>query len=287
MSVNAAVSNKRYALWQKAASWCGWETAISGSGDKAAGRYALMTDYTIYRMNRKEVAVSVLVGAAVLFTASYLVYHSAIVSAIASLAGVTAPRMRRGALLRRRRERLKLQFKELLFSLTSSLAAGRSAENAFRAALEDLSLLYPEPQTDMLRELRIIGHLLDRSVPLEEAIRDFAGRAGIDEITMFADTLTACKRSGGDLLEVMRRTSALIGEKMNVDGEIQVLLAQKRFESRIMMAVPFVFLGFLGLAAPEYISPLYEGFGYVLLTAAMLLLGGCYWLIVRIMSIEM
>lgn len=285
MSVNA--SDKRNAFWHKAASWCGWETAIIGSDDTASGRYAFMTDYKIYRMNRKEVAASVLAGAAVLFTASYLVYHSTIVSAIASLAGVAAPRMRRGTLLRRRRERLKLQFKELLFSLTSSLAAGRSAENAFRAALEDLSLLYPEPQTDMLRELRIIGHLLDRSVPLEEAILDFAQRAGIDEITMFADTLTACKRSGGDLLEVMRRTSTLIGEKMNVDGEIQVLLAQKRFEARIMMAVPFVFLGFLGLAAPEYMSPLYEGFGYVLLTSAMLLLGGCYWLIVRIMSIEM
>ncbi|WP_214628517.1 type II secretion system F family protein [Paenibacillus agaridevorans] len=246
-----------------------------------------MTDYTEYEMNRREVVTSVLGGSAMLFVALYLFYHSVLLSLIGALAGAAAPRWRRGFLLRRRRERLKMQFKELLFSLTSSLAAGRSAENAFRAAWEDLSLLYTEPNADILRELRVIGHLLDQSIPLDEAVRDFARRAGIDEITMFGDTLNACKRSGGDLLEVMRRTSSMIGEKMSVDGEIAVLLAQKRFEARIMMAVPFVFLGFLGWAAPDYMAPLYSGFGYVLLTIALLLLGGCFWLIHRIMSIEM
>jgi tight adherence protein B len=104
---------------------------------------------------------------------------------------------------------------------------------------------------------------------------------------MFADTLTACKRSGGDLLEVMKRTSSVIGEKMSVDAEIAVMIAQKRFEARVMMAVPFVFLGFLGFAAPDYMSPLYSGFGYVMLSAALLLLACCFWIINKIMSIEM
>ncbi len=270
--------------------WCGWEGVLSGSGGASTNGQCPFNgpaDYTVYRMNGKEIAVSAMTGTAALFAAIYVVYHSVLLSMIVSIAGAAAPRLRRETLRRRRRERLKLQFKELLFSLSSSLAAGRSAENAFRAATEDLSLLYPEEGEDMLRELRVMGYLLDQSVPLEEAVRDFAKRADIDEITMFADTLTACKRSGGDLLEVMKRTSSVIGEKMSVDGEIAVMIAQKRFEARVMMAVPFVFLSFLGIAAPDYMSPLYNGFGYVMLSAALLLLACCFWFINKIMSIEM
>lgn len=278
------------AILRNALEWCGWEGILSiAGGGIALGKAqseAAAADYTVYRMNAGEIAGSTAMGAAVLFAAFYAVYHSVFLSLIVSIAGAAAPRLRRVTLLRQRRERLKLQFKELLFSLSSSLAAGRSAENAFRAATEDLTLLYPEESADMLRELRVMGYLLDQAVPLEEAVRDFARRADIDEITMFADTLTACKRSGGDLLEVMRRTSSVIGEKMSVDGEIAVLLAQKRFESRVMMAVPFVFLGFLGFAAPDYMSPIYNGFGYILLTAAFFLLACCFWIINKIMSIQ-
>ncbi|MHA6485433.1 type II secretion system F family protein [Paenibacillus sp. strain BS8-2] len=276
--------------WLIVLEWCGWEGVLSVNESYSAGesnRMKTLPDYNTYRMNGRELITAVVIGAAVLFAGSYVIYQSFLLSSIVSAAGVAAPKIRRGALLQQRRERLKHQFKDLLFSLSSSLAAGRSAENAFRAATEDLSLLYPEDNADMLRELRVIGYLLDQAMPLEEAVRDFSRRANLDEITMFADTLTTCKRSGGDLLEIMRRTSSVISEKMSVDGEIAVLIAQKRFEARIMMAVPFVFLGFLGLAAPDYMSPLYNGFGYVMLTAALLLLVGCFWFIHKIMSIEM
>lgn len=187
----------------------------------------------------------------------------------------------------RRKERLKLQFKEALYSLTSSLAAGRSLENAFRSTLDDLKLLYPDPRTDILREFQVISYRLDNAEPLEQALRHLAERTQIDEMIQFAEALAACKRAGGDLLEVTKRTSAIIGEKLGTEQEIMVMVAQKRFEARIMMAVPFVFLGFLHAAAPQYLEPLYSGFGYVLLTAALMLLVLCFWLMNKIMSIRL
>jgi tight adherence protein B len=206
---------------------------------------------------------------------------------MAAVIGMLAPRYRRQALLLRRKERLKLQFKEALFSLTSSLAAGRSLENAFLSALDDLKLLYPDPRTELLMEFQIVSFRLDNAEPLEYALRNFADRAQIDEITQFVDALAVSKRSGGDLLEVMKRTSIIIGEKLGIEQEISVMIAQKRFESRIMMTVPFVFLAFLGFAAPDYMAPLYGGAGYVLLTIALLLLLLCFWFMAKMMSIRM
>ena len=267
--------------WRKAVNWSGWEGVLAPPSYRGG-----LARYTEYTLSRRELAFSAAAGCGAVYAAIYLLYHSVILSTMAALLGLLAPRWRRQALLERRRNRLKLQFKEALFSLTSSLAAGRSLENAFRGVLEDMRLLYSDSGADMLKEFQIICHRLDNFDPLELALRDLDDRSRIDEITQFVDALTTCKRSGGDLLEVMKRTSSIIGDKLTVEGEIKVLLAQKRLESRIMMAVPFTFLGFLGYAAPDYMAPLYSGLGYALLTLLFILLMGCFWLMDRIMRIE-
>lgn len=259
----------------------GWEA------DSRHRQERVLLDYGQYQMSRRQFILTAIIGAAAIWAAVYLFYHSMALSFVASLTGLLAPRLRRGTLIHRRKERLKLQFKEALFSLTSSLAAGRSLENAFLSSLDDLKLLYPDPRTELLLEFQMISYRLDNGEPLESALYDFAGRAHIDEIDQFADAIAICKRSGGDLVEVVKRTSVLIGEKLEVEQEIAVMVAQKRFEAKIMMAVPFVFLAFLGFAAPDYMSPLYDGFGYVLLTAALALLMFCFWLMNRIMRISM
>lgn len=269
---------------QRGLEWCGWESDAAIASIRA-GRE--LTNYGQYRLSRQQFIAAAAVASLVIFAAFYLFYHSIIVSSMAAILGTLAPRYRRRTLLLRRKERLKLQFKEALFSLTSSLAAGRSLENAFLSTLDDLKLLYPDPRTELLLEFQIVRFRLDNAEPLEYALRNFANRAEIDEITQFVDALAACKRSGGDLLEVMKRTSIIIGEKLGIEQEISVMIAQKRFESRIMMGVPFVFLAFLGIAAPDYMAPLYGGAGYVLLTIALLLLLLCFWFMSKMMGIRM
>lgn len=264
--------------------WCGWESEDAMANIRA-GR--LLTNYGQYHLSRKQFIVAAIVAALLIYGAVYLFYHSVSLSLAAAVLGIAAPRHRRKSLLAQRKERLKLQFKEALYSLTSSLAAGRSLENAFLSTLDDLKLLYPNPRTELLLEFQIVRFRLDNAEPLEYALHNFADRADIEEITQFVDALAACKRSGGDLLAVMKRTSVIIGEKLEIGQEIAVMVAQKKFEGRIMMAVPFVFLTFLSLAAPDYMAPLYGGIGYLLLTAALALLLLCFWLMAKMMSIRM
>ncbi|WP_241675019.1 type II secretion system F family protein [Paenibacillus luteus] len=269
---------------RRALEWCGWESSET-IGRMKTGRQLI--DYDRYQLTRKQFFAAALTAGLLLYGAVYLFYHSSLLSLIASCAGIAAPRFRRRVLVQQRKERLKLQFKEVLFSLTSSLAAGRSLENAFLSTLDDLRLLYPDPRTELLLEFQIVRFRLENAEPLEYALRHFADRAGVDEISQFVDALATCKRSGGDLLEVMKRTSVIIGEKLEIEQEIAVMIAQKKFEGRIMMAVPFVFLAFLSLAAPDYMAPLYGGRGYLLLTGALLLLIFCFWLMAKLMTIRM
>ncbi|MEH7087354.1 pilus assembly protein TadB, partial [Neobacillus drentensis] len=110
--------------------------------------------------------------------------------------------------------------------------------------------------------------------------------AGIEDITNFADVFTVCKRTGGDLVEVVRRTSTMIGEKMDIQQEISVMVAQKKFESKVIMLAPVGFLAFLNMSAPDFMTPMYSGVGIIVSTFALFGLIACSVWILRIMDIR-
>ncbi len=246
-----------------------------------------MTDYRIYRLNKFEKLWAIGLGCTFCFVGIWLMYrHSLIALALAPI-GLLYPRQYAKALCRRRREKLRLQFKEALQALSSLLSAGRSVENAFMSLENDLVLLIGDAQSDFMTELRVITNRLSNGEPLEAGLQDFARRSDLEEVRNFADVITICKRAGGDLVEVVRRTSQLIGEKLEVELEVSVLVSQKKFESRIMMAMPFAFVGILGFMAADYMQPLHEGMGIIVLTVCLFLLLGCSWWMFRIMDIKL
>lgn len=218
----------------------------------------------------------------------YSLYQSLIVALIGALPILYfAPKLQRRKKIMQEISRLKLQFKDLLSSINSSLAAGRALENCFRIAVQDLLLIYPSSQFSIIRELEIICSKLDNGEPLENSLIDFAQRSHVEEIKQFAKSIQTCKRSGGDLLSVMRKTTALLSEQIEINNEISIIVAQKKLESKIMIVAPFAFMLFMNQVASTYMENLYSGFGYLLISVIMLFLGLCFYIIHKITDIKL
>ncbi|MBB6674779.1 type II secretion system F family protein [Cohnella nanjingensis] len=246
-----------------------------------------MTDYRVYPLDRRQRVAAVLAGCLCCYAIVWLMYRQPVIALIGAPCGFFYPRMLQERLRRKRQARLRLHFKDALHALSSLLTAGRSVENAFGALEDDLSLLIGDPNADLLREIRVIVNRLRNGEPLERPLSDLAERSGLEEMNHFAEVFRICKRAGGDLVEVVRRTSGLIGEKMEVEQEVAVLIAQKRFESRLMMGMPFGFVGLLGFFAGEYMAPLRQGGGILVLTVCLFLLAGCCLWMLKIMDIRL
>jgi len=245
-----------------------------------------LTDYRVYVLSVRQKWSCLLLGGIGLFGIGFVFFHSATISLLLSGGTFFLPKHLSKYLLRRRREKLGLHFKQALYSLSSSLAAGRSVENGFREAITDLKLLYPDGSNDLIAELAIICTRQEYGQPIEEALQDFSRRAGIEDISNFADVFTTSKRTGGDLVEIVRRTSAMISEKLEISQEIAVMIAQKRFEAKAMLAAPVLFLMFMDLTSPDYMRPLHSGIGLLISAVALLIFGVCSWLIFKIMDIR-
>lgn len=243
--------------------------------------------YDQYELSRNEVITCIMIWCALIGFVTFSFYQSLILSILLMPCSIYMLKFERVRLITKRKVRMKLQFKDLLLSLLSSLAAGRSLENCFQVAQEDMSLLYPNVQDELMLELSIINHKLSNGEILEKCLIDLAERVNIPEFSQFVESLQTCKRSGGDLLTVMRRTANMLSDQIEIDNEISVIIAQKKMEARMMMAAPFIFLQFLNATAQDYMQSLYSGLGYALLTVVLCLLILCFWFMNKLTQIKL
>lgn len=185
-----------------------------------------------------------------------------------------------------RRQRLRNEFKEAVLSVAANLRAGYAVENAFRETLQEMGMLYGR-ETVIYREIyRIVQGLANR-ISIETLMGEFARRAKISEIQEFADIFAIAKRSGGNLTEIIYETAGTIGEKIEVEKEIQVLTAAKRLEQNVMSFIPFAIILYVSTASAGYFDVLYTtAAGRTVMTVCLGIYGTAYLLGVKITEIQ-
>ncbi|CAN7689697.1 type II secretion system F family protein [Paenibacillus sp. LjRoot56] len=243
-------------------------------------------DYNDYHLSSKERIAAILMLGLPSFMVGYIFYQNVILAAALGSTGFLFPRFRRQQLIQKRKNMLYVQFKQALSCLSSSMTVGKSIESAFREAWEDLKLLYPDPACLIVVEFGLICRKVENGEPIEAALKHFADRSHLEDILSFSDVFLTCKRTGGNLIEVMKRTATVIAEKLDITQEISVMVAQKRFESRVLVVAPVLIVAVLAFSSPDYMVPLYRGSGILIMTVCLSLLGACYVLTQKIMNIK-
>ena len=248
---------------------------------------SILPNYNAYKMSINEKITWSLLAMAFLFGIGFIFYRSVIISLIFSLVGLFYPKLKKKDIIHERKNKLLLQFKEALYALSSSLGAGKSVPIAFKDTYSDLKLLFDDNKDKfILNELQYIIRRIDRNETIEEALEDFARRSSLEDIETFADIFTSCTRTGGNLKEIIKNSSEMIGDKIEIKQEIEILVSGKKFEGKILSFVPIGLVLFLQLTAPEFMDPIFTGVGRVVSTIALILIGiGNMWSN-KIMKIE-
>ena len=152
---------------------------------------------------------------------------------------------------------LSEQFRDMLGSVNNALRAGDSPENAFREGYREMVYEFGE-SSPICRELVRVVNGLDNRIPLETLLEDFAERADTEEIREFAEVFRIAKRGGGNMVEILARTSVLIEERLEVENEIRVMLGNRKLEQRIMDITPFMIIFYIGITSPGFFDVLYH-----------------------------
>lgn len=244
-------------------------------------------DYDTYKMGKVEFLFYVLQAAIGIAIISYIFYRSIWVTGVALLMSVLYPRYKRKQLIYKQKQELALQFKEALYIISASLTAGQSVEMAFRHSVKDLSVLYLDPMTPIIQEIELINHKMDLNGTIEEGLVSFAQRAHLEEVSNFVDVFIACKRRGGNLVQIIRNTSQNIAEKIQIKQEIETLITEKKFEQKVLFGMPVFLIYMLDSSSPEFMAPVFSQLiGRVGMTIAVGLFITAYVISSKIIRIE-
>ena len=128
-------------------------------------------------------------------------------------------------------------------------------------ALDDMEHQYVDPDTLIIQELELIVSKLNLGANIEDLFLDLAKRSGIDDIRTFAHIFEISKRTGGNLMQIMRQSSNIITEKIETKQEMDTVLAEKKMEQKVMAVAPLALMVLLTQSTGDFMEPLFNTFG--------------------------
>ena len=243
-------------------------------------------DYKHYSFGIKEWVRYVLEGIGLVGLIAYFFYRSILAFLFLSPLIFLYVREKRILLNKKRKEDLNVQFKDALKSISGSLQAGYSMENAFLEAYRDMTE-YHGPDSVIAKELFGIKVGIRNNQAIEDLVEDMGNRSGLEDILDFAGILRVGKQTGGNINVLFENCMMVIEEKINVKQEILTLISAKRLESRIMSIIPFFIILYVDMTSEGYFNALYAGIaGRILMTICLMVYLVAIRLSQRIMEIK-
>lgn len=199
-------------------------------------------DYHIYRMSIQDRLKAVGMGIGVGVAIGYVFFENVLAAVLISVvAAIFFQKPFQEYLKNQRLRKLLLQFKDLLEALTASYSAGQTTPQAFADACGEMEALYGE-SADIVDELKMIQAGLQHNYNIEDLLLNFAQRSGLDDVDSFARVFEVCNRKGGDIKKIVSDTRSVINDKIEIEMEIQTMIAGSKNELRIMMVMPFLIM---------------------------------------------
>lgn len=199
-------------------------------------------DYHVYTMTITDRLTAAGIGVLVGIAVGYVFFNSWLAAAVLSvIAGIYIQAPWQEYLKKKRLKKLLLEFKDLLETLTASYSAGQTTGKAFSDAMNEMNDLFGEG-ADIVNELKMINVGLQHNYNIEDLLLNFAQRSGLDDVDSFANVFEVCNRKGGNLKQIVGETRSVINDKIEIEMEIQTMVAASKNELNIMMVMPFLIM---------------------------------------------
>ncbi len=254
---------------------------------KNTDKKALIIDYTIPAVSLFQRIMFVVVFVVAFTIVFYIFYHTLIISMVLSL--IICPLFYKRFLvasIQKRRRSLRLQFRELLESLSVSIRAGNNETKALRVALNDLKLTFSE-ESDIIVEVTHIINSYENGVSLRSLFEDFGERSGVEDIKSFSQIFNAVDGKSNRFGDIVRQTHQIISDKIEIEEEIKTTITSSQSEQNIMFVLPVVIMLVMSTMGGSFMNVLFESvMGKVYVTIAVILFIAAFFVAQKITDIK-
>jgi tight adherence protein B len=129
------------------------------------------------------------------------------------------------------------------------MARGLRAGHAVSAVLEMVGKELGEP---LAAEFRTLHEEQTLGLPLRDAMLNLVERVPRDDLRFLATAILLQKETGGNLVQILDKTAALLRERARLRGQLNIYTAQGRITGWILCGAPFLLFVVLGVVNPDY-----------------------------------
>ena len=200
-------------------------------------------------------------------------------------AGIMFLPMRTKQIINKQKEKLNLQFRDMLEAISTSLGAGKNVVDSFHSAYDDLKIQYDE-DAYILNELEIILSGMANNIDIEDLLLDFGNRSGNDDIVSFAKVFQICYRKGGNIKETIRSTYEILSDKMAISEDIETVVTSSKTNQNIMVVMPVILIGVIKMMSPDFAANFVTSSGIMATTIAVVIFVAAYLFGKKILEIK-
>lgn len=193
--------------------------------------------------------------------------------------------IRQKQLIEKRRKEVLAQFRDMLSGLTTALGTGANVIDSFISVRSDLLVQYDE-DAYIFKEMNTIISGVENNISIEEMIYDFGVRSGIEDIKDFADVFKITYRKGGNFKDIIRNTYEILGDKIEINQEIETTVASNKLEQKIMVVMPILIVGVIKMLSPDFAANFVTPSGIVATTVAIVIFIASYFVAKKMLDIK-
>ena len=197
-----------------------------------------------------------------------------LVGLLGAIAFFPLPRIYLRYLKKQRLKKFNEQLEDALLSISSSLKAGFSINQA-------LEVIASENRKPISVEFSLLIQELRLGVSLDEALNKMSNRLQCQDFELVAVSIMTARLTGGELTATLERLAAVIRERVRITGRIRALTAQGRMQAVIIGLMPLaLFLAMMNIA-PDMMNAFFKTVPGILCLIAVIILDITGFLVIR------
>ena len=184
---------------------------------------------------------------------------------IGAVAAFPLPRLYLKFLRKQRLRKFNEQLEDALLSMSSSLKAGFSINQA-------LEVIAQENRRPISYEFNLLIQELRLGVTLEKGLDNMSRRLDCPDFELVAVSILTARQTGGELTSTLERLAGMIRERVRIAARIRALTAQGRMQAAIIAIMPFALLFAMMNIVPDMMNAFFSTAAGILSLLAVVIL---------------
>ena len=162
--------------------------------------------------------------------------------------------------------------------------------NAFRSGrstMQAIEIVANELKGPIKQEFKKMHLEISYGLSLDVVFERFSKRVESEEVSYITSSLSILNKTGGNIIKVFSSIEKMLFNKRKLKQEMKSLTSSARMISKILLFMPFVFVGFIFILNPSYFTPLIKTtLGNILLVIIVLVYSAYALIVNRVMKVR-